>query len=601
MSDLTDPAAAAAAAADPGTSAIDLSTIAQHFPELRAQVAMHPAAYPGLLDWLAQLGDPMLASVVAVRRDADAKAAAQAQSVSPAGAAVGQPGPVPFSQIVPTGAAEGDPGQAAPIGQPAAPARGRKRLLIGLAAGVVVVALVAGFATRGFGLLNPGGAATPAEEATKVADKTVRLFNSFSVKNLLSNPISAIGELNDEIAPSESRLQSNFTKVDNSDLFALSSDSVNLAADFFGAFKVKADGLKTEITEITDDVAEVGFVDGEVTLTADTDRLKATLAKFPAVAAAQAETTLARYGLKPEKSIDLNLPDGWSDEFLTFVQDNFPYRVDLADCAAWRTSGQSGSDPALSSICPMVGRIVVVKEAGKWYLSPMLSWSTGSLGGISAYTGVGAPSQLNDPQRQKMLKVKAAVNRDPLDAPNALMSALSKGDEATTLSELPLAERRYAAATGMLSAANLSGYDNEYNFTEIARNGNQTKLRVDQLKFGDGSNSFELKDGTCINFPGTSGCLTDLKDSGTIENAFSWLRGQDWSAFEESTGVNSGLVISKLEGATKAAVKALDPSQIGVVAVQEDGSWLMSFTATSSELQNQLAAAVRVGLLSIQE
>jgi len=249
----------------------------------------------------------------------------------------------------------------------------------------------------------------------------------------------------------------------------------------------------------------------------------------------------------------------------------------------------------------MVGRIVVVKEAGKWYLSPMLTWSAGSLGGIGAYAGVGAPSQLNDPQRQKMLAVKAAVNRDPADAPAALIDALTKGDEAATLAELPLAERRYAAATGILSAAKVSSYQTKRSFTEIARNGNQVKLRVDQVKITNGAGDFEVKDGTCIDFDGTSGCLSDLKDSGAIENAFSALRGQDWSAFEESTGVNSGLVISKLEGATKAAVKALDPSQIGVVAVQEDGSWLVSFTATSSEVQNQIAAAVRVGLLSIQE
>lgn len=600
MSDLTDPAAAAAAVADPNATAVDLSLIAQHHPQLRAQVAMHPAAYPGLLDWLEGLGDPMLTAVVAVRRGADRRGEPQAARPDSFGA-LAQPatptGPVPFSQSGEPSPAWTEPVPASAPARASGSGKAGKRLVIGLASLVVVLALVAGFATRGFGLLRFGGAATPAEEATKVADKTVGLFNSFSLKNLISNPISALGDLNDEIAPSESSLRSNFTKVDNSDLLALSNDSMSLAADLVGSFKVTADGLKTEVSDITDDVAQVSFTKGEITVTADTDRLRKTLDRFPDVAAAQVETTLAKYGLKPKKAVDLNLPSGWSDEFMTTVEDTFPYRLDLADCAGWFESGQTGGAPELGSVCTAIGRLVMVKEDGKWYLSPMLTWSS-SIGNVS---GLGGTNAFSDPERRKMLSVAAEKHPEPIDAPGSLIHALNKADEATTLAEFPLAERRYAAATGLLASADLSGYEATFEFSEIARSGNQAKLRIEKLSLVNGSTEFAIKDGTCISSSGTTNCLRDLLNSDAIDNAFASLREQDWASFEEATGVSGDKVISKLETATRAAVKALDPDQIGLIAVQENGGWLVSFTATSSELQNQLAAAVRAGLLSIQE
>ena len=60
--------AAAAAVTDPATPAADLAQIATDFPVLRPQVAAHPNAYPGLLDWLIAQGDPTVAAVVAARR-----------------------------------------------------------------------------------------------------------------------------------------------------------------------------------------------------------------------------------------------------------------------------------------------------------------------------------------------------------------------------------------------------------------------------------------------------------------------------------------------------------------------------------------------------
>ncbi|MDR1711934.1 MAG: hypothetical protein LBR58_08825 [Propionibacteriaceae bacterium] len=69
MADYTDIAAAAAALEDPATSATDLMQIAQAHQRLWVQVAGHPAAYQGLLDWLATYGGPEVKQAVELRNN----------------------------------------------------------------------------------------------------------------------------------------------------------------------------------------------------------------------------------------------------------------------------------------------------------------------------------------------------------------------------------------------------------------------------------------------------------------------------------------------------------------------------------------------------
>jgi len=68
MSDLSTINAAASALSDPAATPQTLGAIAQMYPTLRYQVAMHPNAYPALLDWLGGLGDPTISAAVASRR-----------------------------------------------------------------------------------------------------------------------------------------------------------------------------------------------------------------------------------------------------------------------------------------------------------------------------------------------------------------------------------------------------------------------------------------------------------------------------------------------------------------------------------------------------
>ena len=58
---------------DYGAPAQLLRQVAYEYPGLRAAVANHPSAYPGLLDWLDAQGDPEVQMSVARRRDHDAR------------------------------------------------------------------------------------------------------------------------------------------------------------------------------------------------------------------------------------------------------------------------------------------------------------------------------------------------------------------------------------------------------------------------------------------------------------------------------------------------------------------------------------------------
>ncbi|MDR0990468.1 MAG: hypothetical protein LBL92_03790 [Propionibacteriaceae bacterium] len=71
MADYSDPIVAADAVTQPSLSAVDLRAIAYYHPDLRVAVAQHPAAFPGLLDWLETHGDEAVKVAVEQRRADD--------------------------------------------------------------------------------------------------------------------------------------------------------------------------------------------------------------------------------------------------------------------------------------------------------------------------------------------------------------------------------------------------------------------------------------------------------------------------------------------------------------------------------------------------
>lgn len=80
------PTGMAGAASNPATDAETLREIAYHFPELRPAVAANPSAYPGLLQWLGELGDPAVSAALAARGAASADATRTLPSFAPGSA-----------------------------------------------------------------------------------------------------------------------------------------------------------------------------------------------------------------------------------------------------------------------------------------------------------------------------------------------------------------------------------------------------------------------------------------------------------------------------------------------------------------------------------
>ncbi|QGG40858.1 hypothetical protein [Aeromicrobium yanjiei] len=68
-------------AQDPSTSAARLAELAQADRALWPAIAVHPAAYPGLLEWLGQQGDPTVSAVLAMRSSSSAASPAPTEVI----------------------------------------------------------------------------------------------------------------------------------------------------------------------------------------------------------------------------------------------------------------------------------------------------------------------------------------------------------------------------------------------------------------------------------------------------------------------------------------------------------------------------------------
>ncbi|MBC7289900.1 MAG: hypothetical protein H5T83_01015 [Actinotalea sp.] len=140
-------------AADPATPPQVLADIAALRADLRPVVALNPAAYPGLLDWLGSLGEPGVDT--ALRRRAEAAYGASAGAApspapwdapAPGGWGVPAPGTHPYGPT-PAGHRPG-PGPYGPT--PTGPPEPRRRTGLWVALAVVGVVVVLGIAAIAF-------------------------------------------------------------------------------------------------------------------------------------------------------------------------------------------------------------------------------------------------------------------------------------------------------------------------------------------------------------------------------------------------------------------------------------------------------------------
>ncbi len=160
-------------ASSAATPPAQLADLAYRYPQLRVQIAANPAAYPGLLDWLEAQGDPAVSAAIKARVPAPP---APPAPVPPPAPPVSEPPaaaePSAASAQTPVAPVPPPPGAVPPAGGRGGRIFGgmSRKLLIGLAAGSVVLLVLVGggvfaltnFLTGGFASATDSAKAFPA-------------------------------------------------------------------------------------------------------------------------------------------------------------------------------------------------------------------------------------------------------------------------------------------------------------------------------------------------------------------------------------------------------------------------------------------------------
>lgn len=584
-----------AQAADPSTPAALLGEIATHRPDLRPAIAANPTAYPELLDWLRAFGDPTIDAALAARGSAPAAgygygAPAQDPSVTqplpsgygaygvspttpsttpPAVEQASQWGPPAAEQTAAWGqqppAGQGawnqqqDPagqaawGQQPPAGQgawnqqqdpawgqqpagasstawsqpqpqPQPKASSRRGLWIGVSVVGVLVVAGAAFAANALWFSKVGGAKTPEAAVTQMMDAAVS-------KDLVAlYGVTSPSEF-ESATTGMSLFMDRMSEDSDLDTGALK----DVYEDYLEAFDLSMDGLEVEVEEIEDGLAKVSVVAGELTIDADAEELSdATIAAMDQLESGPMSELFALSGTSMPTDAEVR------EEMNTAVAETFPVDVSAADL----------EDPFL----------MVVREGGSWYVSPMLTML--EYGAVAE--GVERGSLPASDLAGQFDSPEAAAD----GLVDSITEYLSTGDESALLSTLPLADRR---------ALSLYGNFDEIDVAELAEL--QELLETSTIDA-----SFAVRD----------------EDDGVA-----WLQLETFSFTGEFDGVASTLeldgecVSADVDGqAINAclddipALKELGLGDLSLIAVEEDGSWYISYAGTVGDASGVVLANV---------
>lgn len=613
-----------AQATDPSTPAALLGEIATHRPDLRAAIAANPTAYPELLDWLRSFGDPAVDAALAARGGAapavqgypgQQAGAQQAQGYQPQGhqpqqgyqgyqgyeaqqGAQPQQGNQPptaqdpsATQALPTGygaygstpaqaaagqgASEWGPGgqwdatgQAGTSATPVSPtgawtpqggdnAWGQQPAGTANAAWGQQPAATANAAWGQGPATDPNAAWGQPQPAGKksrrglwigigVAGALVVAGGAFAANALwfskvggAKTPEAAVTQMLDAAVSKDLvgvygvTSPAEFENVTTAlDLFMdqLSADNdldtgslTTVYEDYIDAFDLKLDGLEVEVEEIEDGLAKVNIVAGELTVDADADALSdATIEAMAELETGPLSELFSLSGSSLPTDAEIR------DEIGTAVAETFPVNVSAADL----------EDPFL----------MVVREGDSWYVSPTLT--------VLEYGAVAEGVERGS--------LPAADLAGKFDSPEAAADGLvagvteylSSGDESALLATLPLADRR---------ALSLYGNFDEVDVAELAE-------LQDLLENSEFSASFAVRD---------------------EEDGVAWLRLETFSFSGEIDGVPGIIeiagdcVTADVEGqAVNAclddvpALKELGLGDLSLIAVEEEGSWYISYAGT---------------------
>lgn len=555
-----------AQAADPSTPAALLGEIATHRPDLRPAIAANPTAYPELLDWLRAFGDPTIDAALAARGSAPAAgygygAPAQdpsvtqplpsgygAYGVSPttpsAGEQASQWGPPAAEQTAAWGQ-QPPAGQAAwnqqqdpawgqqPAGasstawsqpQPQPKASSRRGLWIGVSVVGVLVVAGAAFAANALWFSKVGGAKTPEAAVTQMMDAAVS-------KDLVAlYGVTSPSEF-ESATTGMSLFMDRMSEDSDLDTGALK----DVYEDYLEAFDLSMDGLEVEVEEIEDGLAKVSVVAGELTIDADAEELSdATIAAMDQLESGPMSELFALSGTSMPTDAEVR------EEVGTAVAETFPVDASAADL----------EDPFL----------MVVREGGSWYVSPMLTML--EYGAVAE--GVERGSLPSSDLAGQFDSPEAAAD----GLVDSITEYLSTGDESALLSTLPLADRR---------ALSLYGNFDEIDVAELAEL--QELLETSTIDA-----SFAVRD----------------EDDGVA-----WLQLETFSFTGEFDGVASSLeldgecVSADVDGqAINAclddipALKELGLGDLSLIAVEEDGSWYISYAGTVGDASGVVLANV---------
>ncbi len=514
------------AVTDPLTSGADLALIASERPDLGAEVAAHPNAYDGLLDWLVEYGSPDAKAAVARRRAPGPPPPLPTPAPAARPHAPSRPLKSPASSATPASPASSD----SPA-SPAPPARRRphKKLVIGLVAGATVVVLAIVGAVIWVDSFF-GGSASP--EAA--ADKALRSAAGLDAVGLFSS-----------LAPSEvAGLRDAFETAGKAPADDSDADYLATLQAFQDSTDIALDGLVYETESLTEDVAIAYLVNGTITIDGDADAMAASLIGL----GSQGTTAvLAGYGYS-EADISEELADA-ETQLAAQIADQLPIVWDIGAMVAEARTDRG------TPVSPFA--VVTVNEGG-WYVSPLLSLAELQL----VNNGYNTDAALLRGTRV----VDAQTFATPEDAASGAMSAMEEffafGDLDAIASVMPLPERRLVSIYGGL------WIDEEW--WRSNNSGTLTVQALDVTSTEDGDRaSLDVAD-LVFSVSNTSS-QSDVRASGTC---------LQWStqSFDYYGSSNNGA--GCLADWPQATPLGLDDAQI--IAVREDGGWLISPLATLS-------------------
>lgn len=516
---------------NPSTSAERLAQIAAERPDLAPWILQHPNCYDGLREWVRSYALPIAqASAPQIATDAASMAAQTVPYV---------PGASPGLHVDPF-AGPGQGNNATAGKSPSA--RRRNRLILGLSIAGVAALVLAG-----------GGVWWFAASLTRGADSPESAISTLLSGVQHADPLAVARSL----APSEVHLLAEpLTRL-------AGSGSSETAIDFAGFLSAVRDSVSLDAQQITldtepiaDGVVRVLWTDGTLRLDGDEDAL--THAVMDAYAPIlRAQTQSLGYSESETESIIEDTTTAMSEDL------ELTHTWEAAEAAEW-----TGVD-AIS--------LVAVDEGTGWYVSPLLSYLD-HLFRNGVHAGYADANDLGDEV------VAAKVFSAPEDAAEGLLDALASGRTDRIAEALPLAERRALSIYGDHSldleylADRYSPDVEEALFSSVIE-GDRARLSIDGLTV---SFTEESGDGSSVLYDRweVNGTCADWTDQFETSSYSSWYDEFTYYVDEQrgSVCLDDNVWLDNLGAA-----------DVAVVAVRENGGWLVSPTATLAD-----AAAIAI-------